>query len=1474
MRQRLRELDSRLGDPRWLLLKNAEFDPLEAEPEAIEFGGRQLQATSLATLSEARTQAAAEEGKSYFIIQFKDVIKPADAEALKAQGFEIVGYAPHNAYLARTTAAQKSQALVARDSGLYRWVGAFGPALKIDQGLTELSNQTPAGDDPISISYVTFAGETPDAVRAVIASLNLSGATTLEQRADARVWGVTTVAPSAAAELAAALAEVNGVEWVELRRSKRLYNDNGVRIIQSGNTASGGGDTTLYRHGLTGAGQTLGIADAGLDSDHAQFRLDGTAAAQTLSYAVSSAELVGGLLPAAITNPNNKILVYYVLGAGGFIANANNPNGARALDPNQRSGTSFLNSVAYDDSNGYHGTHTTSVAAGRSYLADGSGATGGAPSRTAGDGVAPDARIVFQDVGHPSGQLVGVNRVSQTLIHEQAYASGARVHNNSYGVAPPAFYDEDAADIDDVTWRYRDYTIVYSAGNDGPRENSLSLIAKNNLLVGSSDSPTAVGGENTGSIETVSVYSAHGPTRDGRIKPDIIAPGYVRSATESAGINSGFQYQASTTALDAAVGAANPNNNTGLSAIAGTSFSSPMAAGGALLVRQYFTDGFYPGGARTSGPGFTPSNALVKAVIVNSGRNMTGGYTADDAPNGQRGSLPNSGQGWGRMTLDDALYFAGERRELKVLADIYNGSLAADSSRPASYAAITTGETQSYTLASVSAVEPLRITLAWSDPKSSLMASAALVNDLDLEVSAPDGTVYHGNINFDSAWTGSANGAGFDNRNNIEAVYIRYPQVGDYTLRIIGRNVPGNGQSGVLAQPGNQSIDSNRQGYSLIATGNFTAGAAPALAISLTSIAGGVNADPFISRNETVAANVTVNVATSQQATAVQATASVAAASEVPASVVSLNSGAPGQPATIDYGNVPGGGSATRGFLVTLIDDGVNRPGKKILFDVNITPSNGVPFSTQFTITAQRKMVVYRTRFETSADPGGEGVIVVPESAWGLRPGAPNTAPGGNVFAGAWTLVSGAAARREGSTMALSDPSNFGASYDVSTTVRQGGTTGGTGVYDQSRWWTLNKILLPGLTRDAATDRVADPSLTAQLNATIESLEVDLSADFSGDAAQNGIADSVFVRLRPYRNVALSATDDSGFNDQTFANMLVMDSTTTQTTNGFQHYSLKPGDFAYGSGQFGVDASNPDNSDVAFRLELQFQRNGVTQQGEGVLFDNLEFRIAVDDLTVYPTLTQNRSISVNAASYEKTAASGSLLSVFGVGIPTPANIIDSASAFPLPRELSGVAVRVNGVAAPLFFVNVAGGTGAYQINYQAPYETLPGIALVETLYNGTTVAGEYLSVAASAPAMFTFAATGQGQAVAQNQNFTINGDPSQNPAASPATRGSVLIVYANGQGRQFLDFTTRLSIAPPATGEPPSAEVLYATAETPVVTVGGVPVGVEFTGLTPGLVGLWQLNLRLPANVPTGNAQPVLVTYGGKTSLVATVAIQ
>jgi uncharacterized protein (TIGR03437 family) len=1474
-----RELEAKLRDPRFLILRTAIFDPLQQEPEPVRVGQAQLETTSFqAATARLAKQAAnqADESRGYFIVQYRRAIQPAWADSLRARGCEIAGYLPNNAYIIK---ASPSQAAQLQSTSEVRWVGAYGMGLKVEPELAKLAdaianqaqiqNEAKAQDaaDVIHVSWLTFRGENASPLREAIAGIGPTTEPIIEERNDGRVWGIVAVRREDLPQLIMTLAAVEGIEWIEQRRPRRLHNDNGVRAVQTGFVGS---DTPLYRNGLTGAGQVYGTADSGLDSDHAQFKLDGNASSQTLSFATTTASLTGGLLPFRITNQNNKVLSYYLLGSSGFKDLTDNPNGGKTLDPERASGTRYLNAVAYDDSSAlYHGTLTTSVAVGRNYGANGSGALPGIPTRSTGDGVAPDAKIVFQDVGHPSGQLPGVDFVSQLLIHQQAYSSGARIHNNSYGPEPPAIYDQDAADVDEVMWRWRDYTIFFSAGNDSPGAYQVTNAAKNNIVVGATDSPSA-----KGNLDNLASYSNHGPTFDGRIKPDIVAPGDVIGATEDSDEAKSSSYSSSTsaTAKDAAVNPTDPNNNSTLTEEVGTgtSFASAMAAGGALLVRQYFTDGYYPSGAKNAANVFTPSNALIKALVLNSGRNLTGRFTASNFPVSASGPLPNFGQGWGRPALDDALYFAGDRRELKVLADIYNGATATETNRPAPNPAITTGQTHTYQLTSVSNVESLRITLVWSDPRAAIGSVIALVNNLNLEVVDPQGRVYRGNTNFTQGWSQTAGSADFDTRNPVEAVYIQYPIPGTYTVRVIGENVPGNGQTQIIAQPGDQRIDSNRQGYALIATGNFSAGAQPVLNLATTTVNGGVNADPFISANETVTATVAVTNPSSMAAQGVNVRVEVDSSSQVPASLIRINGGTPGEAATVGIGDVAAGTTRTAAFQITLLDDGQQRVGQTINLKATMTPSNGLAFTTQFTILAQLKLITYRTRFEPAPDPGGAGIIVIPESDWKLRPDNPNRADKTDPFDGDWKLSTAQRSENNNSTASLGDPSGDGAGYGVSKTSRDDGQ-----VFDDSRWWTP-KMALPGLVVTSSTGLVANPEDAAKIRAEIDSFDVDIKADFTGDVTQSSSSgDFVILRVRTYDNtVSIRSTDDSGATTASFTNLLYLDSNNVATT-GFRHYSGS--NFASGDGVFAYeeDEDTVNESDVFFRFEAQLRRNGFPQTGEGVFIDNLVVRLRVADTAVYASPTSGALTTVDAASYERAVAPGQIVAAFGSGFPSGTNITAAASSLPLPTELEKVSVRVNGAAAPLFFVGAGGafGSGAFQINYQLPFETTAGVAFVEVLSDGRLVASEYLNVSGAAPGIFTFNASGEGQAAVLNQDYSPNGDPARNPQARPEARGRYLIVYATGQGDQLLDAATRQLLRLPSGYPAPAGGSLIVTADNPTVTIGGALAQVSFSGLAPGFVGLWQLNVLIPNDAATGLAVPLSVSFGERDSRTTTVAV-
>jgi uncharacterized membrane protein YgcG len=298
---------------------------------------------------------------------------------------------------------------------------------------------------------------------------------------------------------------------------------------------------------------------------------------------------------------------------------------------------------------------------------------------------------------------------------------------------------------------------------------------KNGLGVGSA----RVNSGANASDENLSGFSSRGWSADGRIKPDIITPGSNNSAGSNGNVGTAV--------------------NCGTSGGGGTSYAAPVAVGAAALVRQYFTEGFYPSGAKNDADKLTPTAALMKAMVINSGVSMTG----VDNTGGPISPIPSHEQGWGRIRLDQSLVFADGTRKLMV--DDHRETMAAGATTPVTY-----------TLKAVTAGQPLKVTLTWTDfpgvpdspPKEqpnvddpSTWNAARLVNDLDLTVKGP-GETYLGNVFAEGA---SSTGGMPDRRNNVEQVLLRAPTDGDYTITVTPFSIVQDGQDFALVVTGTWS---------------------------------------------------------------------------------------------------------------------------------------------------------------------------------------------------------------------------------------------------------------------------------------------------------------------------------------------------------------------------------------------------------------------------------------------------------------------------------------------------------------------------------------------------------------------------------------------------------------------------------------------------------------------------------------------
>lgn len=220
----------------------------------------------------------------------------------------------------------------------------------------------------------------------------------------------------------------------------------------------------------------------------------------------------------------------------------------------------------------------------------------------------------------------------------------------------------------------------------------------------------------------------------------------------------------------------------------------------------------------------------------------------------------------------------------------------------------------------------------------------------------------------------------------------------------------------------------------------------------------------------------------------------------------------------------------------------------------------------------------------------------------------------------------------------------------------------------------------------------------------------------------------------------------------------------------------------------------------------------------------------------------------NGASFiAGDVAAGSFASIFGNRL---AGALVQNSQIPLATQLGSTSVAINGVAAPLFFVSPG------QINFQVPFEAAPGPATATVTVGGMALPPVPFTVSATAPGILQF---GENRAVAVNQNGSINN------FNNPAPVGSAIVVYGTGQGA--LDNAVRSGNIAPASGNPLSRP----TAEVRVI-IGGTTVQPIFAGLSPGFVGLLQVNLVIPP-LPAGT-YPMVLAVGGVPSKPVLVTVQ
>ena len=741
--------------------------PATAQPGAAD-RNLYLRRGTFDPLHSAQTAAFtnADSSSRLRLMQFASVPTAAMRARLTAAGYRTLLYIPTNALLVRVEAHPQALAALPELS----WSGAFPAAYKLPPGLDVALSGQRVGDLDLRVVAA------PDADLDVLAGAIEALGGGVRNRSDGLNGAVLQVRLPAAA--LRAVLNRDDVIWVEPAFTPTVANDRARTIL-------GVAAARQQLGWLTGAGQIIAITDTGLDVQ------------QTVE-----------------TNANPDFRSNRI---------------AAAFGPAQMSAqcAGLSNGADWSDHNG-HGTHVAGSALG-----------GGRPGMTPGlAGMAPGARLVVQAVSSGGDTLDCLD--ADTGFLAKAYTAGARIQNASWGQSTGSGFSDQSGGytafeqiVDGFLWNHKQHLLVAVAGNGGidlnlpagvidPDSIDSPGTAKNVLTVGASENnrpPTSTicgsfGGSSnqenqcygalydaaplTGDFvsdhpDGLAAFSSRGPADDGRIKPEIVAPGtnIVSAASHATGVFYSFGRYNADYAYDN-----------------GTSMSAPLISGLAALTRQWLAE------ARQL---TTPSAALVKALLLNGARDLSPGQYGTGAQREIPSAWPNNAEGWGRATISETVSINGNQTIW--LDDNAAGVAQAGSS--------------TYSL-NVSAGAPLRISLAWTDYPASPIAGRTLVNDLDLEVQPPSGPLLRGNASADLAASCRDATSGADRCDNVESLAIAAPEAGVYVVRVRGVTVPQGPQPFALAARA-RTIGDAALG---VPTLQPIVGSGPLLALSWSAVAG------------------------------------------------------------------------------------------------------------------------------------------------------------------------------------------------------------------------------------------------------------------------------------------------------------------------------------------------------------------------------------------------------------------------------------------------------------------------------------------------------------------------------------------------------------------------------------------------------------------------------------------------------------
>lgn len=641
----------------------------------------QMDAPRMAAANLATTDSSS---SNFILVQTKGPLNEAQKTQLTQLSATILEYVPEHTYICRYPPSDLNRI---RALPFVSWANVYLQGFKVaaalrpsptpaDKSILTASSVETLSKDTVTVDIVLHKRVESEALRERIAAA--AGLT-----ASALKLGRNKIRLTVQRRRLKDLAAIDEVRHIEPYFPPKLANNVARQILHADDVQLGGA--------FQGAGQIVAVADTGFDMGD-----------------------TNNVHPAF----KGRVLKLYPLGRPG---DASDPDG--------------------------HGTHVSGSVLGDGTMLDG----------TVVRGTAPQAQLVLQSVLDSGGNLGGLPDDLHDLFAGPYQNDGARVHSNSWGGPAAGAYTSNSSEVDDFVWSNRDLVICFAAGNEGKDGQARGIVdpgsvgspgtAKNCITVGASENnrtgfPAAPGrpllyGNGwpqdfpadpihsdpvADKPDGMAAFSSRGPTTNGRIRPDVLAPGTAVLSTKS---------------RVATGGGWGPSNDPAYFYDGGTSMATPLVAGSAAVVRQFLQSQ----GVKN------PSAALVKALLINGADIVPGQYVPSEV-----GTPPDISQGFGRVNLLRTIAPDPASEAVK----FFDESTALD-----------TGNEESLFQGPVGT--SAKVTLVWTDP-----AGEALQNDLDLIVRNGTGQEWHGNV--------PAGSADFDRTNNVEQVILQTATADNITV--------------------------------------------------------------------------------------------------------------------------------------------------------------------------------------------------------------------------------------------------------------------------------------------------------------------------------------------------------------------------------------------------------------------------------------------------------------------------------------------------------------------------------------------------------------------------------------------------------------------------------------------------------------------------------------------------------------------